>query len=56
MGERGKGGGGEIEAGDREGVKKEEIAQCIISPSVITLCLYRGHGQLHLCTAEQQKK
>lgn len=22
----------------------EEIARCIISPSVITLCLYRGHG------------
>lgn len=47
--------GAEIEAIDREGVKKEEIGQCIISPSVIAICLYRGHGQLHLCTAEQIK-
>lgn len=44
-----------MEARDSEGVKKEEIARCIISPSVIALCLYRGHGQLHLCTAEQKK-
>lgn len=27
---------------ETEGSKGEEIAQCIIAPSVITLCLYRG--------------
>lgn len=35
--------------------KEEEIPQCIISPSIIALCLYRGHDQLHLSTAEQKK-
>lgn len=30
--------------GEGARVEGEEIARCIISPSVIALCLYRGHG------------
>lgn len=36
-------------------MKEEEIAQCIISPSITALWLYRGRDQLHLCAAEKKK-
>lgn len=46
----------DMEERRKGGTEKEEIAQCIISPSIITLCLYRGHDQIHLCGIEKKKE